>query len=255
MAPETYATVLEWDAKRTAELSEKYRPYIQVTDAYAELICEIMNIIGVKKPKGIDEVVVRDLAADVFDALHESRGIILKGKCDMAYPLARRAYESLSLMVLCALDPAVAKRWQSGKEIPNVEVRRELAKHPFGETEASTKELYKFFSSASHPNRATIPHRFLGDGNQFVLGAVAIPSLALVTDYCHKHLSMWFWFCAFLSYHFDEYIRTGRPDFGKRYLEVAKTAQWLAEQLGENFNRLLKEEQAEMAKAKPAGFN
>jgi hypothetical protein len=247
---DNYSTVVEWDSKRTVELSEKYKVYVQVTDAYADLVCEIVNVLGAKKPKSVQDLVVRDLAADVFDALHESRGIILKGKCDMAYPLARRAYESLSLMVLCALDVSFAVKWQSGVEISNGTVRRELAKHPFGETEESTKQLYKFFSSAAHPNRSMIPHRFLGEGNQFVLGAVPQPSLALVTDYCLKHLSMWFWFAAFLGYFYDDHIRAERQDFGNRYLKVAETAQWLAEQLTENFNRLLKVEQEEIAKGK-----
>ncbi|MGA2242587.1 MAG: hypothetical protein ABSH11_11225 [Verrucomicrobiota bacterium] len=109
-----YLAVLEWDTKRTAELSEKYKPYVQVTDAYAGLVCEIVNVIGTKTPKSVQDIVVRDLAADVFDALHESRRIILTGRCDMAYPLARRAFESLSLMVLCVLDDKYAAKWQSG---------------------------------------------------------------------------------------------------------------------------------------------
>lgn len=232
---ENYATVVEWDKVRTAELSEQYGAYIQVTDEYADLICEIVNVIGTKEPKSVQDKVVRDLAADVFDALHESRQIILKGKCDMAYPLARRAYESLSLMVLCALDAKYASKWQSEVEISNREVRRELAKHPFGETEESTKQLYKFFSSAAHPNRATVPHRYLGEGNQFVLGAVAVPSLAMVTDYCLKHLAMWFWFAAFLAFFYCKEIDSDRPDFGKRYLKIAETAEWLAQPTDREF--------------------
>jgi hypothetical protein len=95
-------------------------------------------------------------------------------------------------MVLCVLDSKFAMKWNSGHEIPNSVVRRELAKHPFGETEESTKRLYKVFGVGTHPNRDLIPHRFLGEGNQFVLGAVSKPSLALVTDYCTIHLRMWF---------------------------------------------------------------
>ena len=39
-----------------------------------------------------------------------------------------------------------------------------------GEPEAEMRELYKFFSEAAHPNRSLIPHRMLGEGNEFVLG-------------------------------------------------------------------------------------
>jgi hypothetical protein len=242
-----YLTVLEWDAKRTAELSEKYKPYVQVTDAYAELVCEIVDVIGTIKPKTVQDIVVRDLLADVFDALHESRRIILTGKCDMAYPLARRAFESISLMVLCVLDGKYADKWQSGAEIKNAEVRRELAKHPFGETEESTKHLYKIYSSGTHVNRNFIPRRFLGEGNQFVLGSIPMPSIALVTDYCTNHLRMWFWFTAVLIYFFHDLVDPSRPDFGKRYLHVAEIAQHLIKELERNFHRLLKLEQARVS--------
>ena len=220
MEPEAYDHKLieEWDEKRAAELTAKYKPYVQVTDAYADLVCEIIDVIGNHKPESIQDGVIRDLAADVFDGLHESRRVILTGKCSIAYPLARRVYESLSLMVLCILDSKFATKWHSGNEIPNAVVRRELAKHPLGEKEESTKELYKFFSLGAHPNRNLIPHRFLGEGNQFVLGAIPKPNLALVTEYCLIHLRMWFWFTAVLLHPYCDLVDAARPDFGKRYL-------------------------------------
>src|SRR5437016_1527151 len=98
-----YCTVQEWDKKRSIDLARTYKPYVQVTDAYAELVCQIVGVIGVEKTKSVQDVVVRDLLADTFDALHEARRIILTGKCGVAYPLARRAYESLSLLTLCTL--------------------------------------------------------------------------------------------------------------------------------------------------------
>lgn len=248
-----FATIQEWDAKRTAELSKMYKPYIQITNAYADLVCEIVSIIGNFKPKSLQDKVVRDLAADVFDALHESRKVILTGKCNTAYPLGRRAYESLSLMALCNLDSKIAERWQSGEELSNSLVRRELAKHPFGETEESTKKLYKFYSSASHTNRNFIPFRFLGEGNKFVLGAIPVPSLALVTDYCTTNLRMWFWFTAMLAFTYCEIIDPVQLDFGKRYLHVAREAEALQKQLEENFERLVKEEQIEHTQMKKTG--
>jgi hypothetical protein len=44
--------------------------------------------------------------ADVFDFLYESRRIIMSGQCATAYPLLRRAFESLSLMVVCCFNTA-----------------------------------------------------------------------------------------------------------------------------------------------------
>lgn len=117
-----YTTVCESDEKRTKELSGKLKPYIEVTGTYVELVCEIVDVIGTVKPSSTQDIVVRDLLADIFDALHEARRIILTGKCSIAYPVARRVYESLSLMVLCILDASIAAKWQSETEIPNCEV-------------------------------------------------------------------------------------------------------------------------------------
>jgi hypothetical protein len=247
-----YATVLEWDEKRTRELSKMFKPYLQVIDAYAELVCEIVDVIGTEKPSCTQDIVVRDLLADVFDSLVEARRIILTGKCRTAYPIARRVYESLSLMVLCALDPKVADKWYSGGEIRNEEVRRGLANHPFGETEDATRRLYKFFTLGAHPNRGLIPRRFLGDGNEFVLGSVGTPSLALVTEYCTIHLRMWFWFAATLLHYYQRLVDAARGDFGKRYLHVADVAQKLQPELDRNYERLLREEQARYYKTRDA---
>jgi len=45
-SPHNYAAVQEWEAKRTMELSRIYSPYIRVTDACANLVCEIVDAIG-----------------------------------------------------------------------------------------------------------------------------------------------------------------------------------------------------------------
>lgn len=246
-----YSTVKEWDVKRTDELSRIYKPCVELTDAYAELVCEIVNVVGSTKPKSLQDSVVRDLLADVFDALHESRRVILTGKCSIAYPLARRAYESLSLLTICILDPKMAEKWNGGAEISNSEVRRELAKHPQGETEDSTKKVYKFFCLGTHPNRDLIPRNFLGEGNQFVLGAVARPNLVLVTDYCTIHLRMWFWFTASLLHLYCDDVDAAKPDFGKRYMRVAEAAQKLQAELERNFDRLLSEEKTRLGQTSP----
>jgi hypothetical protein len=86
------------------------KPYIRATDAYADLVCEIVDVIGTVKPDDLQDIFVRDLLADVFDSLHEARRIILTGKCNIAYPLARRVYECLSLLVACILCRGVPGR-------------------------------------------------------------------------------------------------------------------------------------------------
>lgn len=232
---------------RREELGKLYKPYIDVTDLYGQLICDICSTLGGIPPSDVQEKVIRDLMADVFDNLYESRNIILTGQLNVAYPIVRRVYESLSLLVLCGLDKKTAQRWQTGKQISNAEVRKGLAKHPLGEKEESLRELYKFFSEASHPNRCLIPERFLGEGNKFVLGAIGMPELIMVTDYCLKHLSLWFWFAAMISVIFCQKLGSSFSSYRARYLSVAKDAQECSEWLRSEFNRLLSEMQEDQA--------
>lgn len=106
------------------------------------------------------------------------------------------------------------------------------------------KKLYKFFSLGAHPNRDLIPRRFLGEGNEFVLGSVCVPSLVLVSEYCTIHLRMWFWFTAMLLHHYQHLVDAAKPDFGTRYLHVADRAQKLQAEFDRNYDRLLREEQS-----------
>ena len=240
---EPYDIVVKWEKIRFDEITKMYSPYLGVIESYEKLVCRIVEIVGQQKPKSEQDKVVRDLLADVYDSLRESQHIIMRGKSMVAYPLARRAYESLSLMVLCSLDAEYAHKWQSGVQISNSEVRKQLAKHEFGEKEESTKKLYSFFSHAAHPNREMIPHRFLGEGNGFVLSPIAKPDLVLTTDYCMTNLQMWFWFCAILSYFYRELIDGENKTYGRDYLETADRAKQMIEALGKEYNRLLKEAQ------------
>jgi hypothetical protein len=149
-------------AMREAELRPMLQPYIDVTDRYGVLISSIVLVLGKKAPSSNQDSAIRDLIADVFDYLYGARHLIIIGKPELAYPLARRAYESLSLMVACNLDEKLCKRWMAGKQVTNEEVRRTLAKHPQGESEEATRRLYKAFSEIAHPNRSTVAHRLLG---------------------------------------------------------------------------------------------
>ena len=239
----SYSDIQKFANCRRKELGKLYKPYIDVTDLYGQLICDICSFLGNMPPLDVQEKVIRDLMADVFDNLYESRNIILTGQLHVAYPVVRRAYESLSLLVLCVLDSKTAQKWQAGKQISNHAIRKGLAKHPFGEKEDDLRELYKFFSEASHPNRDLIAERYLGEGNKFVLGAIGVPDLVMVTDYCLKHLSLWFWFAAVISARLGSSFSSYRA----MYLSVAKDAQECDKWLRSEFNRLLSERQKDQA--------
>lgn len=145
---------------RTKEISEMSVPFIKITDRYGRLISRVTLILGGIKPQNTQDRVLRDLLADIFDCLYESRFLIMASKLNVAFPIARRAYESLSLMSLCAIDKSWAEKWQKGKQLGNAVIRKELGKHPMGEQEEELKKLYNFFCTATHPNRELIPFRF-----------------------------------------------------------------------------------------------
>ncbi len=244
----SYSDLQKFANRRREELGKLYKPYIDVTDLYGQLICDICSSLGNIPPLDVQEKVVRDLMADVFDNLYESRNIILTGQLHVAFPIVRRVYESLSLFVLCALDKKTAQKWQAGKQISNDAVRKGLSKHPLGEKEDNLRELYKFFCEASHPNRGLIPERYLGEGNEFILGAIGMPDLVMVTDYCLKHLDLWFWFAAFISTILGLKLGSSFSSYNSRYLSVAKDAQECREWLRSEFNRLLSEMQKDQVR-------
>lgn len=223
----------EFAALRFQEISGMAEPYTKITERYARLIARLTSLLGHVPPRDEQDGVARDLMADVFDFLYEAKPLILGGKLTVAYPIARRAYESLSLLHVCSLDRAWATRWESGKQISNGEVRKALGSQSMGEPEAELKKLYSFFSEAAHPNRSLVPHRFLGEGNEFVLGLIGKPELCLVFDYCAKHIELWHWLAAASTYFFREVIGTGDPAYFKEYMECDQEAKpvkkWLVE--------------------------
>jgi hypothetical protein len=246
-----YADLPGYADIRSRELAPLLAPYVDVSNRYGEILCRIVVALGRTRPTSPREEAVRDLLADVFDFLYEARALILKGKLEIAYPLARRAYESLSLLVACTLEPKLADRWIAGKQVGNAEVRRILSAHPMGEKEAETRELYDFFSKTTHPNRSHMAHRFLGEGNEFVLGAIGMPSLAMLADYALKTLNLWFWLAAFSMFTFHDVLNRADPGLFKTYKDASDAAKPVAAWLSEQFKRLLIEEQAEMRKRGP----
>jgi hypothetical protein len=246
-----YADLQRYAESRSSELTPLLAPYIELTDRYGEVLCGIVAAIGKTPPASPRDAAVRDLIADAFDFLYEARLLIIKGKLEVAYPLTRRAYESLSLLVACVLEPRVADRWIAGREVSPAEVRRTLAAHPMGEEEPKTRELYGFFSKTTHPNRSHMAYRFLGEGNEFVLGAIGRPSLALLADYGLKTLNLWFWFAAFVAFTYRDIVDKIDPELAQSYSDVARDAKPLAAWLHEQFNRVLAEEKTEMRRRAP----
>ncbi len=247
----SYADLPRYAEMRSKELAPLLAPYVDLSDRYGEVLCGFVVILGKTPPASPRDAATRDMIADVFDFLYEARPLIIKGKLEIAYPLARRAYESLSLFVACTFEPKLADRWVAGKEVSNAEVRRVLSAHPMGVEENQSRALYDFFCKSTHPNRDHMAHRFLGEGNKFVLGAIGRPSLAMLADYCLKTLNLWFWFAASVAFTYRDVIAEAEPQLLKAYFDAAEARKSIEVWLREQFNRVLAEEQAEMLRHGP----
>jgi hypothetical protein len=241
---------------RRKELVSQLQPVIDLADSYGSLVARAVFALGKVPPKSRQEVVVRDLIADVFDFLYEWPRPLFEGRLHVAFPLARRVYESLSLLSACYQNVSIAERWDRGEQIGNSEIRKALKGMPFPEAEEALREIYKFFSKGTHPNRDLISERFLGEGNEFVLGSIGRPNLLLVVEHCIRLVEMWFWFGAIVAWVAKETLSQADPSFGKEYLITAERAPGIKRSLSENFNRLLQEVQAELDKRRPTiNFN
>ena len=237
-----YKSLPIFSESRTKEMEAMFLPFIDITDRYGLLISRLTLILGNIKPIDIRDIVIRDLMADVFDCLYESRTLIMAGKMNVGFPVVRRAFESLSLLDLCVVNKSWAEKWQKGNEIPNGKVRRELDKYPLGEKKVEMQKLYKFFCLGSHPNRDLIPRRFMGEGNQYVLGAIGHPNLVMACELCLRMLEMWFWLTAIVSVIYHKIITAIDDSYNEAYTQTAKDAQEVGKWLVENFNNVLKEE-------------
>lgn len=243
-ANKLYDQLPEFAETRLREITGMFEPFMASSERHARLVARLSCLLGLIPPTDTQDRVIRDLTADAFDFLYESKDLIVGGKLAVAYPLARRAYESVSLLHLCALSPSWAEKWEAGKHIANAEVRRQLAKHPMGEPEEPLRELYRFFSTASHPNRGLVAARFLGEGNEFVLGVIGVPDLPLVLDYCSRHIDLWHWFVATVSYFYKSQIAAHDDAYFKDYHDAFVEAEGVSKWLDESRQRLDTEAQS-----------
>lgn len=212
---------------RFSELIEIFSEENSIIVNYEKLLCRLTLILGQLKPKDTVDQTTRDLMADVFDFLFAARQLILQNNASAAFPLLRRAFESLSLINYFILKPSRAESWNRGKEIKNAEVRNFLGTHRTGLTapEKAYKKDYADYSRGSHPNRNYVPYRFLGEPNEFVLGAFGKPQFLIVGDYLQRLIGLWFWFAAMLSVHNVKLIEFADPNYNYYYMQIAENAQ------------------------------
>ncbi len=247
-ADEHYDLLPEYARSREAETRVMLQPYIEATDNFGKLISRLIYLLGAAPPANVQDSVVRDLTADIFDFLYEARPLILSGKLHVAYPLLRRAFESLCLLHACLLDKEDAEKWQGGKKYENRDLRHLLGKHPMGEPEPNLREMYTFFSRATHPNRDMIAARMLGEGNKWVLGAIGMPELVVMVDHCMKSLELWFWLSASVTHFYKDRLIKDHRDYMHLYYQSVDFEKEVYAWLVKHFNKLLSDAQTQARK-------
>jgi len=80
----------------------------------------------------------------------------------------------------------------------------------------------------------------LGEGNEFVLGSIGKPDLIMTTDFCLKHLSLWFWYVAFIVTIYNDLIHKYDDSCNSFYVKTAEEAKQVSKWLLESLNRLIK---------------
>jgi hypothetical protein len=164
---------------------------------------------------------MRDIASDAFEFLYAARDVISGNRLSVAFPLLRRAFESVSLCSLFAAKPEYASLWASGKQFSNADVRKILEHHPTIESIEEVREVYKHFSQGTHSNRTHIPYLFLGEGNQFTLGAIPPVDPYGIGLHVRHLIYLCYWYVGVFLWFYRELLpKTFGGDFAREFLDL-----------------------------------
>ena len=233
----------EYSEARNTELTRIFDSESDVIQFYEILVCALTLILAESRSDKVHDRSIRDLMADTFDTLYFCRKAIYSGFFGVAFPLMRISFEKIALIHYFMLLPEKAKVWDSGKTIMNSEVRRFLDSQPMGEDGTDLKRFYDKYSSAIHLNRSYVPERFLGEGNEFVLGVIGAPDLFVVADFVAELLDLWFWFGAIISFNYRKEIEKHSTDFHRYYFKIAGRMETVAQELHERRLKYLAKDQ------------
>jgi hypothetical protein len=191
------------EADRRRAIEETFASEFAFIDDCLALATTQVEALGKVQPSSIEDVAMRDLGCDAFEFLYEARRAVAENRPSVVFPVMRRAFESISLCHLFTMKPEFAAKWSKGREISNSDVRKQLEHDPMTESVDEIREEYKHFSRGAHPNRSHVPYVFLGEGNEFTLGAISPIDPLTLGDHVRYLMHLCFWyigvFCLFLS--------------------------------------------------------
>lgn len=210
---------IEADRRRTIE--EIFADEFAFIDDCMGLAARQVEILGDCQPSEVADVAMRDLSCDAFEFLYEARIAVAENRTSVVFPAMRRAFESISLCHLFTVKPEFARKWSKGGEISNADVRKHLEHDPMTESVDEIREAYKRFSQGTHPNRTHVAYMFLGEGNEFTLGAIPpIDPFHLGSHVCDL-MQLCYWFVGVFFYFYREALQKRiQPGFGTEFLKL-----------------------------------
>jgi SEC-C motif len=240
-----YAKLRDIEAERRGAIGEIFVDEFAFIDDCLALAARQVEILGDIRPANIEDVAIRDLSCDAFEFLYEARKVIAENRPSVVFPLMRRAFESVSLCHLFMVKPEFAQKWSKGNQFSHGEVRKHLESAPMTESVEQIRSLYQHFSKGTHPNRSHLPYLFLGEGNQFTLGAIPPIDLLVLGDHIHDLLDLCYWYVGVFLYSYSESVpdRIG-PRFASEFLKLTPRITQLRSELHEQLAKV-REEAAE----------
>lgn len=201
-----YAELPQIESERRGAIEEIFADEFAFIDDCLALAAKQVEMLGKLRPSKVEDVAMRDLNCDSFEFLYEARRVVAENRPSVVFPLMRRAFESVSLSHLLMVKPALALKWSKGRAFSNGEVRKHLESAPMTESVIQLREFYGHFSQGTHPNRSHLPYLFLGEGNEFTLGAIPPIDPLILGEHVRRLMEISYWYVGVFLYSYHELL-------------------------------------------------
>ncbi len=240
------------EADRRVVIEEMFEHEFGFIDDCLALAAKQVEILGSIRPTSVEDVSMRDLGCDAFEFLYGARGAIASNRSSVAFPVMRRAFESVTLCNLFITKPEFAQAWAKGKTISNTDVWKNLEHNPNIGSITEIREVYKHFSQGTHANRTHIPYLFLGEGNQFTLGAIPPVDALTLGTHLRDLVQLCYWYVGvFLWFYRESLPAIFGSDFAREFLGLTPRLKEIRLTLDEQLDRLHAEH---MKESRPEGI-
>ncbi len=186
LANTLHKCLFEYADKIYRELPREIRRDYERIEEVEAMACRIDYVLGKSAAKDVADMSMRTLFTDAFDALYSARALAQRRFFAASFTLLRRALESTSLLRYFHMMPDEAKRWASGAEILNRDVRMFLEKHEMAADAGEMRSAYALHAKFAHPNSSFLVKR----GSQEPEGPTLGPYSPVSNDIHHVILAL-----------------------------------------------------------------